>query len=374
MGRVFEAHQRSDQVKKVTLATALILVAAFAASAVYWQRSQSRLRRIEAARAAIETLDGASVTEQLVSQYPNDPEVLLLRSRALRIRNQVAAAQQALDRAQQLGVSPEPMARERLLLLVRTNFSRAEPELQAVLDWNPQDREVLLALAIGWTQLKSYKKAESLTNVLLERDPDDGFALCLAGRLQLLQRMPFAAKPFLEKAYQGGAGTYYYPDARIMLAQCLLEAGVFPESLRLYEESRADDPNDARVLLGTGRCQWFLGKWQEATETFETLLRLHPDHLDALSQLAYIREEHGEKAKAIELLERAARQDPTWDELHFRMAKIFLALGQKERAKESLAHAEELKKYWAKPRSPSAGGRSSYTGEDASPERQRSDN
>jgi tetratricopeptide (TPR) repeat protein len=350
-----------------------MVIAALVAGAAYWQRALSRTRRIEVARSSIETNEGFALLEHLASQYPNDPEVLLLRTRALRMRNQLAAAQQALDRAGQLG-SSESLGRERMLLLARTDFSRADPELQVALDRDPQDREVLLALAIGWTQLKSYKKAESLANALLERDPDHGFALCLAGRLQLLQHMPFAAKPFLEKAYHGGSGRYYYADARIMLAQCLLEAGAFPESLHLYEECRADEPNDAKILLGIGRCQWFLGKWQEATETFETLLRLNPDHLDALSQLAYVREEHGEKEKALELLERAARQDPTWDELHFRMAKILLALGRKDRAKESLAHAEDLKKHWAKPRTRSAGARSSYTGEDASPERQRSDN
>jgi tetratricopeptide (TPR) repeat protein len=361
-------------VKKTIIVIGLIAIVSLAAGAVYWQRARSRTRRLDEARALIDTRQGHELLEQLAVQYPNDPEVLLLRTRALRMRNQIEPAIQSLKRAEEFGGQRPTIERERLLLQARTDFRRAEPQLQALLDRNPDDPEVLLALALAWTQSRSYKKAEALAKAILERDPDDGFALCLAGRLQFLQHAPFDAKPNLEKAFAHGADRYYYADARIMLAQCLLEIGSFSEAMELYRQCRAEEPENARVLLGLGRCQWFLGQWQEATAIFETLLRLHPDHLDALSQLAYIHEERGEKHQALELLERAAKQDPTWDELHFRMAKILLALGQKDRAAVSLKHAEDLKQHWAKPRTGPANARNPYTGDDSTPQAERGHN
>jgi len=361
-------------VKRIVVIIGLIAIACLGTGAVYWQRAQSRARRLDEARALIDTRQGHELLEQLAAQYPNDPEVLLLRTRALRMRNQIEPAIQSLKRAEELG-GPRPTAeRERLLLQARKDFRKAEAQLQALLDRDPNDREALLALALAWTQSKSYKKAESLANAILQRDPDDGLAICLSGRLQLLQHSPFVARPKLEKAFGHGPDRYYYADARIMLAQCLLEIGNFSKALELYSQCRADEPEDARVLLGLGRCQWFLGQWQEATATFETLLRLHPDHLDALSQLAYIHEERGEKQQALDLLERAAKQDPTWDELHFRMAKILLALEQKDRAAVSLQHAEDLKQHWAKPRTGPGNARNPYTGDDPTPQGDRARN
>src|SRR5262249_16046576 len=193
-----------------------------------------------------------------------------------------------------------------------------------------------LALALGWTQTKSYKKAESVADAILGRDPEDGFALCLRGRLDLLQHRPFEARPILETAFKHGPSRYYYADARVMLAQCLLEIGDFQAALELYRQCRADEPENTRDLFGVGQCQGALGKWDDATKTFESILHLQPDHLEALSQLAYICEERGEKQKALELLERAVQRDPSWRELHFRTAKILSALGQKDRAARSL--------------------------------------
>jgi tetratricopeptide (TPR) repeat protein len=118
------------------------------------------------------------------------------------------------------------------------------------------------------------------------------------------------------------------------------------------------------VLFGLGRCCWFLNRWDEAQEVFQEVLRLQPDHLDALSQLAYIQEERGELPQALVLLERAATQDPSWYDLHFRMAKIFKALGQTQRATEHLQRAEQVKKAWAKPRTNPFTGRNPYTGDE----------
>jgi tetratricopeptide (TPR) repeat protein len=360
--------------KKLLLLVGLVVTLLLVGAVTYWQSGQSVLRRRDLARATIDTRQGLEILEQLAQECPNDAEVFLLRSRALRMRNQIGAAFQNLKRAEELGGPRVETDRERLLLSARADFAHAEPQLQALLDKDPNDRDALLALALGWTQAKNYKKAEALSSAILQRDPEDGFGLCLTGRLCLLQHAPFEARPALEKAFNHGADYYYYADARIMLAQCLLEIGNFRDALEYYRQCQAEEPDNVKVLLGIGRCSWHVGEWENATEAFRAILRLQPDHLDALSQLAYIEEERGEKQRALELLEQAVKYDPTWHELHFRIAKILLALGQKDRAAESLKQAEVLKKHWAKPRSGPANARNPYTGDDSARLREGTDN
>ena len=105
-------------------------------------------------------------------------------------------------------------------------------------------------------------------------------------------------------------------------------------------------------------------KGDEAAEAFREVLRLQPDHLDALSQLAYIHEEHDRLPQALELLQQAAKLDPSWYDLHFRMAKIAKALGQDQRAAEHYQRAERVKKAWAKPRNNPFTGRNPYVGDE----------
>ena len=64
------------------------------------------------------------------------------------------------------------------------------------------------------------------------------------------------------------------------------------------------------------------------------------------------------------MLQQAAKLDPSWYDLHFRMAKIAKALGQDQRAAEHYQRAELVKKAWAKPRNNPFTGRNPYAGDE----------
>jgi tetratricopeptide (TPR) repeat protein len=358
---------------KVGVIVGVVVVAGLGALGVYWQRGQAFARRLEEARAAVGSRQGSPLLDQLAESYPNNAEVQYLHARQLRLDNHPDRALDALKRASELGWPQAQIERELLLVRALTEFPQVEPKLQALLDTDPDDCEVVLALAFGYSRQREVKKAEALVNSVLDRDPDDGLALCLRGRVRLQKSLPHDARPDLEKALRVGRERTYFADARLLLANCLLEVGDFEESLRLFRECQAEEPENPKVLFGVGRAAWYLNRWPEAEEAFRAVLRLQPDHLDALSQLAYIHEDRGEQAEALRLLEAAVKQDPTWYELHFRIAKILLAQGQTERAAEHRRRAEELKKYWAKPRPASAAVRNPYTGDEPTSRRPRDD-
>jgi tetratricopeptide (TPR) repeat protein len=349
----------------------ILLVASVGALGLYWQRSQAFNHQLTEARAAVGTRHGTELLHRLAERYPDNGELQFLHARQLRLDQHPDRALDALHLAAQLGWPRPQVDRELLLVRALTEFSQAEPKLQALLDSDPDDRDVNLSLAFGYSRGRQVKKAEALVNSVLEKDPDDGLALCLRGRLRLQKGQPHEARPDLEKTVRLGGDRSYVGDARLLLANCLLEVGNFEGALRLFRECEVEEPDNPRVLFGAGRAAWYLNRWTEAEAAFRSVLRVQPDHLDALSQLAYIHEERGERGEALRLLEEAAKQDPAWYELHVRIAKILLAQGQPERAAEHRRRAEELKKYWARPRPTSDTTRNPYTGDEPGSRRSR---
>jgi tetratricopeptide (TPR) repeat protein len=346
------------------LLLALLLLVCIGLVGLVWYRGQMLPRQLARARAGLGTREAGQLLEQLAQQYPDHAEVRFLNARQLRLEGQPGRALANLGRAAELGWPRSAVERESLLLRAQTDFPAVEPGLQALLDRDPHDREVALTLCLGWSRQQQLARAEALVNALLASDPGDAAALRVRGRIRLQQGQPHTARPDLETAVRDGAGWYFATDARLLLANCLLELGQFTDALQLFRECRAEEPENVRASFGIGRCHWYLGQWDEAAEAFAEVLRLRPDHLDALAHLAYVHEEKGDPRAALPLLEKALAYDPTWYDLYFRMAKILRALGQTERAAEYQKRALAVQKSWTRPRSGPGPLRDPYTGEE----------
>jgi len=354
--------------KSLLISAILPAVLAIIWFAIVHERGRRFDHQLDQARLSVGTKQGSRLLEELAKNYPDQAEVQFLSARQFRLQGDTDRALICCRRAAELGYPSASVAREMLLIKSQTEFSKLEPELQRLLEADPGDQEVLLTLAQGWSRLGNVVKAEALINSILLRDAENGAALWIRGKIRLQKHQPHDAWPDLEKAVSAGRDQYYHSRARVQLANCYLELGKFDQALRLFQEAQAEEPENARILFGIGRCYWFLSRWDEAGQAFREVLRVKPDHLDALSQLAYIHEERGQSddlTQALQLLEQAAKLDPTWYDLHFRMAKIMKALGQDERAAEEFTRAEKVKKAWAKPRANPFTGRNPYTGDES---------
>jgi predicted Zn-dependent protease len=322
-------------------------------------------RAVAQARKAAGSKNAAALLERLSREFSDIAEIQFLYARQLRWEHRVEKAPAALNRAKDLGWPQIQVEREFLLGLAESDFAQAEPMLTTRLNAEPGDHDCLTALAAGWSRHKEIRKAESVLKSLVERDPDDAYVRYLRGKLYWIDGKPHQARTELERSLKEGAGRYFEPDARLALANCLLDASEFDEALREFRQCQDEAPDNQEILLGIARCYWNLGSWPEAEKSFQALLREKPDQPEVLSQLAYIHEERGEMQRAAELLERAAQLDPKWYDVHFRLAKIFLAMGQKDRGAEYQARAELVKKHWAKPRDRNVIGANPYTGEES---------
>jgi tetratricopeptide (TPR) repeat protein len=228
----------------------LLLIGSLSGLGYFGMRRAILSRDLADARAAVGSRLGGESLSELVKLHPDNAEVNYLYGRHSRMEGRISEAILHLKQAAEKGWSNAEVDREILLVRAQTEVRLAEPGLQDLLNKNPDDDEILLAMSLGWSRMLNVKKAEILVDSVLERQPNDGLAHCLRGRIMLQRGQPHNACPDLEEACRLGADRYYYPEARLLLANCLLDLGRFEESLHLFRECRGEEPDNPQVLLG----------------------------------------------------------------------------------------------------------------------------
>ena len=97
----------------------------------------------------------------LISEEPRETRPRLLRVQVFRRQGRITGAEEALQRAVELGLPVEQGRREFALLSAGQDFARAERSLRRVLEGDPGDEEVRRALADGYDRLGLKTKAIS---------------------------------------------------------------------------------------------------------------------------------------------------------------------------------------------------------------------
>jgi tetratricopeptide (TPR) repeat protein len=335
--------------KKLLLVVSFLIIPGLVGAAVYWKRtSASRQRQIEQARTLIGTRQGAAALEQLAARFPEDAEVAYLQAHQLRLDGQSQQAEVCLNRAANFGWPRPEVERQRWLCRANSDFREAESQLQSLLDLEPNDQDVLLSLAYGYSRLDRPAMANELVNRILKNDPQNGAALCLSGRIALQLRQADRANRELAKAMEIGKDTFYYATARLLRADALRQLGKVEDAYRLYQECDAETPNNFRILYQLGMSAHYLNRLEDALNHFENALRVQPKDVDTLLQLAYIHDEQREYGKVIELLKQVELDYPEEPQMLFQMAKTLKAQGNSTEATKYLQRYEQMKREWDK--------------------------
>ncbi len=198
-------------------------------------------------------------------------------------------------------VGVERMAQGRTALALR--------ELKRAQELDPSDAWIPLALAEGYRRKGRLEQAEQHLMRALELRPDFQSArLNLAALYVQLKR---------------------YEDA-IPHASALTEDPTFPAPWR--------------ALTNLGWAQLQLGRRKEARRHLELAVEYHDGYWPALLDLGILEAEEGNRLAALQLFERVLEREPgplAEAEVHFRMAEIFVSLGQRDRAIQHLTAVRE---------------------------------
>lgn len=95
------------------------------------------------------------------------------------------------------------------------------------------------------------------------------------------------------------------PDALFFTGESILRSGDFPGALPYFRYLVHVKSDDVYGWFYSGVCYMQLKDYEKALDAFENhVLKLSPEHIDAMTNLAYIYNEQGNSAKANEYLKR----------------------------------------------------------------------
>jgi tetratricopeptide (TPR) repeat protein len=251
-----------------------------------------------------------------------------------------------LNKAAGLGWPRAQVERQRWITISNRDFAKAEPYLIELLDKSANDREVTLALAVGYNRKKLPHRATVLLDRLLQTDPNDGAALTARGTAMMQMLQADRALPDLEKADSVSGDHYYHYRAQFLLAECLRTLGQIEKAIEVYGKCSQEIPTDMAAIYNAGVCAHYLGRPDEAMADFQEVLRLRPDDVETLLQVAYLHDERRDLDEALAVLRKIEAAYPDEPQMLVQMAKTYQAKGNLEEAAKYRRRFEDLKRQW----------------------------
>lgn len=284
----------------------------------YWpiHHRKALYSEAEQAIAGDERRKADQATRQLLAEYPNDARAHLLRARHLRRLGSPREAQAALDRATRLGLPQREAFRETTLILAVQAFSKAEPALRQLREQQPDDAEVLEALARGNFQ-KNLPESEALLSRLLELQPERYDLRLVRAKARV------AMKLFGKAADDLGEYLTRFPDnieARHERAECLLNQADMEAAaaeLKILNQLR---PGQPAVLKGLGICALVRGDIDLSESFFLQASEKDPKETAILNELGAIFLLRKDGEKAIRIFERVLVLNPNDLQAHLNLA------------------------------------------------------
>ena len=250
-------------------------------------------------------------------------------------------------------------------------YEEARRYFEVVIESTLDNTQARLYLARTLAQLGDVDGARALVDEVLRERPNDHAAWRVRGRVEYIGREFRAALGFYERAIElrprmpatlrdiGQArmriGDWHGakvaleqamarmrdPDRWILFQYCqvLEHFGEHEAALKVMEDAIRRDPQNAGFHHRRGRIAEELGDKQLAINEYETSVKLDPDFYESLMSLASMAADRGEIATANRYLEQASRRRAPRRVLSNVRAKIALAEGNHESARQEVQQA-----------------------------------
>lgn len=292
--------------------------------------------------------DGAAleVAKTVESRFPDKGTGDLLRGIVLVNQEKLPEAQAAFESA--LEKDPDDLAAANnisSILLLQGETDQARAFMDKALEKHPDNVRMLTKYASLEMDHENYDAAESLLTRALTARPDNTTVLLRLARLNELRGQPDAAANRYREVLQQRD----LPDAYLGLTRISLGTGKYAEAEDQAEELLRRDPNNVGGLFLLAEAQRGLGQSARAVKTLEQVAALAPESADAQFWLARSYLDINEVPKATAALEKALTLDPehvearvTYFRLAIRTKQTDKALQLADTAPDSVAQNAEI--------------------------------
>jgi tetratricopeptide (TPR) repeat protein len=218
-------------------------------------------------------------------------------------------------------------------------FADSIKYLEPVVQANPNSAELRKVLAQSCLLAKQFACAEREFRTIVEQNPNSAQVHILMGQaLDGLGRTPEAITEFQEAVKENPKE----PDANFGLGYLHWKSSHLDEAKASFEEELKVDPNHPQALAYLGDIALKNDKPEEAVKYFDRVVKQRKDIRIAYLDMGAALMELKRYSEAQTALQRAVELDPTQPDAHFRLGRLYQAMGENEKAKAEFAKVQQL--------------------------------
>jgi tetratricopeptide (TPR) repeat protein len=221
------------------------------------------------------------------------------------------------------------------------DYAHAAPYLKAAADQDSNNSTLLLALAHSYLWSKQFKSVLDVYHQILTIDPDSAEADMLAGEALDEMKDNAGATEMFRAAVKANPKE---PNAHFGLGYLLLSQKKFPEAVSEFKAELANDPDHRQSLLYLADAYIQMNQLEPARPLLEKVIKQDPSIPLAHLDLGIVDSDQARNEEALRELLIAEKQMPDNINVHWRLAKLYRAMGKKEEAKLEFDKASSLNK------------------------------
>ena len=236
-------------------------------------------------------------------------------------------------------------SRQRLAILVGMchygleQYAEAAPYLKEAVSRDPHNLELLLALAHSYLWSKQYQNVMDTYRVILQINPESAEADMLAGEALDEMKDAYGAIQQFRAAVRADPTM---PDVHFGLGYLLWTKRQYPQAAPEFQAELSNNPNHAQALTYLADCNLQLGHPEVAVPLLEKAIRLDPEIELAYLDLGVAYADAGRQKEALHELLVAAKLAPRDVNVHWRLGRLYKAMGNRDEATAEMEKAKNL--------------------------------
>jgi tetratricopeptide (TPR) repeat protein len=218
-------------------------------------------------------------------------------------------------------------------------FAEATKYLEAAVQSDPNNAELHGVLAQSCLWAKKYSCALDQFHQILQQNPDSAAAHILSGEaLDGLGRTPEAIAEFQAAAKVPPPD----PNLHFGLGYLYWKSHQFDEAKREFESELSIDPNHPQALAYLGDIEMKRTNPDQALPLLRKAVLAKNDIRIAYVDLGAILAQQKQYAEATTALRRAVELDPAQPDAHYRLGRVYQAIGNAAESQKEFAKVREL--------------------------------
>jgi len=220
-------------------------------------------------------------------------------------------------------------------------YTDAIPYLRTATVNDPANLPLRLYLAHSCLWSRQFQCVMDVYREILNLNAESAEADMLAGEaMDEMKDNAGATKMFRAAA----AANPKEPEVHFGLAYLLWTQKQYPEAVQQFEAELANNPSHTQSMLYLGDSELQLNKAADARPWLEKAVKLNPSLWLGDLDLGIIDSDAGHNDEALHELEAAAKLKPDDVDVHWRLARLYRAMGRMDQARVEFDNAKKLNK------------------------------